>query len=142
MTNSGNTVDRRPVVLGPGEGRAYLMGPITAVFKADREETAQQYSISEWWLEPYTKGPGSHSHPEDNVVYVLGGTVSVLVDTEWIDATTGSFVVVPGGVTHTFENRGAERAGFLSVVAPGGFEDEMPGIAAWWAENPPGDTRD
>ena len=47
--------------------------------------------------------------------YVLVGTMSVLVATEWIEATTGSFVVVPGNVTHDFENRGTERAGVLNV---------------------------
>jgi hypothetical protein len=72
MTDSGRT-GRRPVVLGPGEGRAYPMGRISAVFKADGAETGQLYSISEWWLDPHTKGPGAHSHPEDDVFYVLAG---------------------------------------------------------------------
>jgi mannose-6-phosphate isomerase-like protein (cupin superfamily) len=121
MADSGST-GRRPVVLGPGEGRAYPMGRISAVFKADGAETGQLYSISEWWLDPHTKGPGAHSHPEDDVFYVLAGTMSVLVGTEWIEASTGSFVVVPGHVIHDFENRGTERAGVLNVSAPGNFE--------------------
>ena len=54
---------RKAIVLGPGEGRAYPMGRISAVFKADGRETGAGYSISEWWLEPHTKGPGAHSHP-------------------------------------------------------------------------------
>ena len=132
---------RQPVVLGPGEGRAYPMGRLSAVFKADGAESAGQYSISEWWLDPYTKGPGAHSHPEDDVFYVLAGTVSVMVGTEWTDATAGSFALVPGGVTHTFENRGAERAGMLNVSVPGTFEEHMPGIAQWFIANPR-DTRD
>jgi hypothetical protein len=33
-----------------------------AVFRADGGETADTYSISEWWLEPGTPGPGPHSH--------------------------------------------------------------------------------
>ena len=37
------------------------MGRIGAVFKADGEETAGRYSISEWWLEPNTQGPGAHA---------------------------------------------------------------------------------
>jgi hypothetical protein len=65
MTDSGSTVGRRPVVLAPGEGRVYPMGRISAVFKADDTETEQRYSISEWWLDPHTEGPGAHSHPED-----------------------------------------------------------------------------
>ena len=76
-----------------------------------------------------------------NMFYVLAGTMSVLVGTEWIEAATGSFVVVPGNVTHDFENRGAERAGVLNVSAPGNFEQHMPSIAQWFAEHPPGDTR-
>ncbi len=141
MSDSGTTTDRHPVVLGPGDGRAYPMGRISAVFKADEAETGHAYSISEWWLEPHTKGPGVHAHPEDGVFYVLAGTLSVLVDAEWIDASAGSFVLVPGNVTHDFENRGAERAGMLALSAPGDFEREMPGIAQWFAEHPPGDTR-
>ena len=133
MTDSGST-GRRPVILGPGEGRAYPMGRISAVFKADGAETGEMYSISEWWLDPHTKGPGAHSHPEDDVFYVLAGTMSVLV------AAPGSFVVVPGNVTHDFENRGPERAGVLNISAPGNFEQHMPGIAQWFAEHPPGDT--
>jgi mannose-6-phosphate isomerase-like protein (cupin superfamily) len=132
---------RHPVVLGPGERRAYPMGRISAIFKADGAETRHGYSISEWWLEPHTKGPGPHSHPEDDVFYVISGTMSVLVDAEWIDASPGSFVLVPGNVTHDFENRGSERAGVLNVSAPGTFEEHMPGIAQWFAEHPACDTR-
>jgi mannose-6-phosphate isomerase-like protein (cupin superfamily) len=141
MTDSVRTTVRRPVVLGPGEGRTYPMGRIDAVFKADGAETGGAYSISEWWLDPHTKGPGAHLHPKDDVFYVIAGTMSVLVDSEWIEAGPGSFVLVPGNVTHDFENRGSERAGMLSVSAPGNFEQELPAIAQWFAEHPPGDTR-
>lgn len=140
MADSGNTASRAPVVLGPGEGRAYSMGRMSAIFKADEAETAHRYSISEWWLEPHTKGPGAHAHPEDDVFYVLEGTMSVLVDTEWIDADAGAFVLVPGGTTHDFENRTSARAGALNVSAPGTFEPNMAGIVDWFAEHPPGDT--
>ena len=141
MTDSGSSAGRHPVVLGPGEGRAYPMGRLSAVFKADGEETRQGYSISEWWLDAHTKGPGPHSHPEDDVFYVLAGTMNVMVGTEWIEASTGSFVLVPGNVTHDFENRGSERAGMLNVSAPGNFEQNMPGIAQWFVERSPDDSR-
>jgi quercetin dioxygenase-like cupin family protein len=141
MSDSGAGAERAAVVLGPGEGRAYPMGRISAVFKADGAETRQGYSISEWWLDPHTKGPGPHSHPQDDAFYVLAGTISLLVASEWIEASSGSFVLVPGNVTHDFENRSAERAGMLNISAPGDFEQHMPGIAQWFAEHPPGDTR-
>jgi mannose-6-phosphate isomerase-like protein (cupin superfamily) len=132
---------REPVILGPGEGRAYPMGRISALFKADGDETGKAYSISEWWLDANTKGPGAHSHPEDDIFFVIEGTMSVLVGERWIDAAKGSFVLVPGGTTHDFENRSDSRAGMLNLSIPGEFEPEMPGIASWFAENPPGNAR-
>jgi mannose-6-phosphate isomerase-like protein (cupin superfamily) len=133
--------NREPVILGPGEGRAYPMGRIQALFKADGDETGKAYSISEWWLEANTKGPGAHSHPEDDIFFVIEGTMSVLVGERWVDATKGSFVLVPGGTTHDFENRSDSRAGMLNLSIPGEFEPEMPGIVSWFAENPAGDAR-
>jgi mannose-6-phosphate isomerase-like protein (cupin superfamily) len=129
---------RRPIVLGPDEGRDYPMGRIRALFKADGAESASRYSISEWWLEPHTQGPGAHAHPEDDVFYVLEGTMSFLVDDTWTDAPRGAFVLVPGGTTHDFENRGDQRAGVLNFSAPGEFEPHMPEIVRWFEQNPPG----
>jgi len=102
------------------------MGRIAAVFKADESESESRYSISEWWLEPHTQGPGPHSHPEDDIFYVIEGTMSVLVGEAWTHATRGSFILVPGGVTHDFENRGETRAGVLNLSIPGSFESHMP----------------
>lgn len=116
------------------------MGRIAAVFKADGAETADRYSISEWWLDPHTQGPGAHSHPEDDVFYVLEGTMSFLVGSKWVDAPQGAFVLVPGGLTHDFENRTGARAGVLNLSIPGSFEPHMPGIVQWFAEHPPGDA--
>lgn len=141
MDDTKPLLPRTPVVLKPGEGRAYPMGRISAVFKADGAETASRYSISEWWLEPHTKGPGAHAHTEDDIFYVIEGTMSVQVGETWTHAAKGSFVLVPGGVTHDFENRGDVRAGVLNFSVPGEFEKDMPAIAQWFAEHPPGDTR-
>ena len=132
--------DRVSVFLPPGEGRSYAMGRIRAIFKADGDETKNGYSISEWWLEPRTQGPGAHSHAEDDIFYVIEGTMSVLIGDRWIDATKGSFVLAPGGVTHDFENRSSSRAGVLNFSIPGDFERNMPMIVEYFAENPPKDT--
>lgn len=113
------------------------MGRIRAVFKADGTETAGGYSISEWWLEPNTTGPGAHAHPEDDVFYVIEGTMAILVGDHWIDAPEGSFVLIPAGTTHDFENHSASPAGVLNFSHPGDFEPHMPGIVQWFIDNPP-----
>ncbi len=115
------------------------MGRMSALFKADGAETADKYSISEWWLEPRTTGPGAHSHPEDDVFFVVEGTMSFLVGSEWVDASAGSFVLVPGGMTHDFENRSGARAGVLNLSIPGPFEPSMPAIVDWFRKHPPGE---
>jgi mannose-6-phosphate isomerase-like protein (cupin superfamily) len=117
------------------------MGPVKAVFKADGDETLAQYSISEWWLEPYTRGPGPHSHEEDDVFFVIEGTMSFFLGEAWIDAPKGSLVIAPGGMPHDFENRTAERAGVLNVSVPGDFEPAMEGIAEWFRARPPAESR-
>jgi mannose-6-phosphate isomerase-like protein (cupin superfamily) len=121
---------RKPVVLQPEQGRVYAMGQMRAIFKADGEETADRYSISEWWLEPRTRGPGVHQHSDDHVFYVIAGTVSLRTNDDWLQAAQGTYVVIPGGTPHDFENRGSVPAGFISFNSPGGFEEKMPDIAA------------
>ncbi|MDL4863768.1 cupin domain-containing protein [Halomonas elongata] len=138
MNDRNDTTARRSILLAPGEGRHYAMGSISATFKADGAETAGGYSISEWWLEPHTQGPGAHAHPEDDIFYVIEGIMSFLIGDEWIDASSGSFVLAPGGVTHDFENRGDSRAGVLNFSHPGDFERHMPDIADWFSAHPPG----
>ena len=133
----GSSTKRAGVFLPPGEGRSYPMGRISAVFKADGDESQRGYSISEWWLEPHTQGPGAHSHEEDDIFYVIEGTMSILMGDRWIEATKGSFVLAPGGATHDFENRSSTRAGVLNFSIPGNFEKSMPAIAEWFADNPP-----
>jgi mannose-6-phosphate isomerase-like protein (cupin superfamily) len=121
---------RKPLVVPAGQGRAYEMGRMRAIFKADGDETAGRYSISEWWLEPRTRGPGAHAHGDDHIYYVIEGSLSVEVDGRWSVLDQGGYVIIPGGAAHNFENRGAVKAGFISLNTPGGFEERMPDIAA------------
>lgn len=132
---------RVPLVVPPGTGREYPMGPVHAVFKADGEETRGQYSISEWWLDPHTRGPGEHVHAEDDVFFVIEGTMSFCVGGSWIDAPKGSLVIAPGGTPHDFENRSGERAGALNLSVPGDFEPHMQGIAEWFRARSAADSR-
>ncbi len=57
------------IILKEGEGRLYNCGTMTAIFKVDENETNEKYSISEWWLEPGSDGPGAHLHEENDEVF-------------------------------------------------------------------------
>ncbi|MGE0725107.1 MAG: cupin domain-containing protein [Alphaproteobacteria bacterium] len=130
---------QRPILLGPGEGRGYPLGRMRAVFKADEAESAVAYSISEWWLEPGTPGPGPHTHAaNDDIFYVLEGTMRFLIGERWVDAPKGTFVRAPAGTVHDFANESDAPAGFLNIYVPGGFERDMPAIVDWFARQPAG----
>jgi mannose-6-phosphate isomerase-like protein (cupin superfamily) len=123
------------IFVPPGAGRAYDVGPMHSVFKADGGETDERYSVSEWWLDAGQPGPGPHSHDaNEELFYVVEGTMSFLVGSDWIDAPRGSFLRIPAGTTHDFENRGEARSGVLNAFIPGGFESIMPRLVAWAAE--------
>ena len=138
MSDSENP-DRKALIVRPGEGRKYDMGRMHAVFFADGGETDARYSISEWWHEPRTEGPGTHSHTDDHIFYVLTGTLSLLIDGARTDAGPGTYALIPGGVHHDFENRGEEKCGFISINVPAGFEEMMPRLVKWFEENPLGE---
>lgn len=134
MTHKNNPTE--PIILPPGQGRTYNCGAMTAVFKADENETNEKYSISEWWLEPNTDGPGAHLHEEnDEVFYVLEGTTSFLVGDKWIDADKGTFLRIPANTLHDFKNKTDKKTGALNFFIPGGFERNMPSIVKWFEEN-------
>ncbi len=124
------------LILAPGAGRTYQCGTMTAVFKADENETDERYSISEWWLKPLSGGPGAHQHEaNDEVFYVLEGTVSILIGDKWIAAEKGAFIRIPAKTIHDFENRTDKKAGLLNFFIPGGFERNMPSIVKWFEDN-------
>jgi len=124
------------LVLPEGEGRVYKCGTMTAIFKADENETNEKYSISEWWLEPNSDGPGAHSHENnDEVFYMLEGTMSFLIGEKWIDAKKGTFLRIPAKTIHDFKNNTNRKAGVLNFFIPGGFERNMPNIVQWFKNN-------
>lgn len=130
------TKDKETIILKKDEGRSYACGTMTAIFKADEEETAAKYSVSEWWLEPNSKGPGAHQHEEnDEVFYVLEGTTSFLVGDKWVDADKGTFLRIPSKTIHDFANKTNAKTGVLNFFIPGGFERNMPSIVKWFDEN-------
>jgi mannose-6-phosphate isomerase-like protein (cupin superfamily) len=112
-----------PIILAPGGGRAYDLGPMRGVFKADGPETKDRYTVSEWAIEPGSAGPGPHHHDaNEEIFFVTEGTMWFLVGERWVEAPKGTFLRIPAGVTHDFENRGDERAVAFNVFIPGGFE--------------------
>jgi mannose-6-phosphate isomerase-like protein (cupin superfamily) len=118
--------ERDVLVVPPAGGRRYELQAMRSRFLADGDETGDRYCVSEWWLDAGEPGPGPHSHEaNEELFYVLEGTMTFQVGEELLDAAPGMFLRIPAGVVHDFSNRGAARAGALNVFIPGGFEPLM-----------------
>jgi len=115
-----------PIILPPGDGRAYQLGALRGVFKADGRETGDAYCASEWSVAPHGKGPGPHHHDANEEVFIVSeGTMTFLIGDEWIEAPRGTFVRIPPGMTHDFENNSGAPASAFNFFLPGGFEASL-----------------
>lgn len=88
-------------------------------FKAGSAETGEALSAFET-LTPPGGGSPPHIHTrEDEAFYVVDGTFDVIIGTETIRATPGSFCYGPRGVPHYYVNVGTEPGKLLVIFFPG-----------------------
>jgi quercetin dioxygenase-like cupin family protein len=115
----------RPVafVVRPGEGltiQGPAGGPLT--FKARGEETDAALTVFENVIAP-GDGPPFHTHAgEDESWYVLDGELRFRLGDDVASAAAGSFVFVPRGTPHCFQNVGAQPARIIVMFTPSGME--------------------
>lgn len=112
-----------PVVVAPGAGETIegpAGGPLT--FKVRGEQTNGALTAFENVIAP-GDGPPLHVHAnEDEAWYVLEGELRFRLDAATASAPAGSFVFVPRGTPHCFQNTGDEPAKILVLFTPAGME--------------------
>jgi quercetin dioxygenase-like cupin family protein len=87
-------------------------------FKARAEQTGRTLTAFESAIPP-GEGPPFHLHKrEDEVIYVLEGRLRVRLEAAVHDAPAGSFVFLPRGVPHTWQNVGVTHARLLVMFTP------------------------
>jgi quercetin dioxygenase-like cupin family protein len=115
--------DLRPIVVRPGEGTTVqgpAGGPLT--FKARGEQTGGALTVIENVIAP-NDGPPVHTHEaEDEAWFVIEGDLRFKLGDEVALAPAGSFVFVPRGVPHAFQNVGDAPARILVMFTPSGME--------------------
>jgi quercetin dioxygenase-like cupin family protein len=94
------------------------------------EQTAAQVSVIESAAPPGFTGPPLHHHDFDETFYVLEGELTVQLRDEVFGVRAGQLAFAPRGVPHTFTNLGADRARYLIVCTPAGFERYFARMAA------------
>jgi mannose-6-phosphate isomerase-like protein (cupin superfamily) len=107
-------------------------------FKATRASTNGAFSLMERTLLPGGRKPPAHLHTNcEEACYVLGGEVEFALGSDIVVGRRDTFILVPGGVAHTFGHAGSEQARLLVLHAPAmdAYFEELQ--ALWSKEIPP-----
>jgi mannose-6-phosphate isomerase-like protein (cupin superfamily) len=113
----------RSFVIRPGDGD-HIVGPVggPATIKARTESTGGSFALIENVVAPQ-QGPPLHTHArEDEMWFVQAGELRFRIEDEIVEAPEGSFVFVPRGTRHCFQNVGDGPATVLVMFTPSGME--------------------
>ena len=127
----------KAVIVGPGEGMR-IEGPVGGplAFKVRGEQTNGALTALENVIPP-GQGPPLHTHAnEDESWYVIDGELRFRLDRDVQLAPAGSFVFVPRGTPHCFQNVADAPARILVMFTPAGMERFFDRFAALSAPDP------
>ena len=91
-------------------------------FKASGEDSGGAFSLTDSMVRPQGDPPPHIHHREDEAFRVLEGELEVLVGENKFKAGAGSFVHLPKGVLHSYQNVGTGPARLLTLMVPAGLE--------------------
>lgn len=113
------------------EGRSFRLGPLTVLVKEDGSGTRGSISVAEFRGEAFRIPP--HTHTEhDETIYVLEGTLGVMLGDKTVDLVAGGSFTIPVNVVHSVSNESGAQVRFLNVIAPArylSYFDEMAAAA-------------
>ena len=121
----------RPAGAGKQHGRSSAGGEVT--IWADGEATGGRWAILEDALPARSPGTPLHRHREMlEGFYVLSGRPTLYLGERKVEASAGSFLLVPPRLPHAYLNPHPEPARLLIFLAPAGFERYFVEIAELW----------
>ncbi len=130
----------------PGGGRAVWFDGGLVTFYALGEDTGGAFTLFEEAVAPQEGAVPHLHHEEDQAFYVLEGDHQFVCDGRAFAAGVGSFVYVPRGTVHSYENVGTEPGRLLILSAPAGGTErlflELGELAAEGSAPPPTEPLD
>ena len=133
---------KHPYLVDNTDAPAYWQVGILWAMLATGDQTAGQFSLMEEWC-PKGSGPPPHFHDQDEAFYVIEGDITFVAGGQQFQASTGSFVSIPGGTIHNFRVD-SKTAHVLNFYSPAGFEQVVMriGIPAPTRTIPPADFKE
>lgn len=128
----------KAIVFHGGEGKLLSARGSMMFFKATRASTDGAFSFMERTLPPGGRKPPPHIHTDcEEAFYVLDGEIEFVLGADSVIGRPGSFVHVPGGVSHTFGNVATAPSRLLIIHAPAmdAYFEELQ--ALWSGAAPP-----
>lgn len=123
----------------PGGGEQLNVRGSTLLFKAVAATTGGAFSLHERHVPAGGRRPPPHVHPDrTEAFWVLDGEAEFELDGEVTRAAAGSFVLVPGGVAHTF-GAPADRAARVLVLHAPALDGYFRELAELWSGPTPPD---
>jgi mannose-6-phosphate isomerase-like protein (cupin superfamily) len=125
------------ILRSPGEGERLTLGAVEACVKVGRQDALGSLTVIELVVGPGAPGPVRHQHTHTvESLYVLDGTFTLHFDDGEVDATPGSYALIPPGNNHTSSNPRDEPVRILNVLAPSGLEQYLKEAAAVAPDDP------
>ncbi len=106
----------------PDGGKKLWVTDELITFKVSGEDTGGAYSLTDSTVPPQGGPPPHIHHREDEAFWVLEGELEILVGENSFRARAGSFVHLPKGILHSYQNVGPGPARFLTLMVPAGLE--------------------
>ena len=129
-----------PTVVASGAGRPVPVPFHETTLLLSERKTEGGVSIYEFVVAPESGGAPPHRHSnEDEYVYVLEGTLSLMLGEKIVDAGPGTLAALTRGTTHAFWNATDTPAKTLFFISSGGFERFFDAVAVSLREEPPED---
>jgi mannose-6-phosphate isomerase-like protein (cupin superfamily) len=126
------------IVIPPGDGERLTARGSTLLFKAVAASTGGAFSLHERLVPAGGRRPPAHVHPDRvEAFWVLDGEAEFELDGRLTRGSAGTFVLVPGGVTHSFGATAESDARLLVLHAPAldGYFRDLEQL--WSAAEPP-----
>ncbi|MBC7570385.1 MAG: cupin domain-containing protein [Spirosoma sp.] len=115
-----------PVLIQPEEGEKAISDSTSYTRKILKQHTGGAFSSLDTVLKNGYLGAPPHLHQElDELMYVIDGTVTVMVGDDIVEVKSGAWHLRPRKIMHCFWNTCGKDAHVIDMFLPGGFEDYL-----------------
>jgi mannose-6-phosphate isomerase-like protein (cupin superfamily) len=122
-------------VIGPRDGQQFDFGGLGVHWKIDSQDTDGAFAVVHHPIAVGALAAPLHRHSrEDELSFVLRGSLGALLGDEVVTAGEGTWVFKPRHQWHTFWNAGDRPCEIIELIRPAGFEQYFREVAASWGD--------